>query len=244
MPQFENAAGREVICCSRKSFGTTRPVHINGVPCLTTVPDQKWYQKESVQSALVTGVFLLLSVTIPLLKDCSSADTPRVLAQSPAQATQHPVESGPKYDVYYSSESVRARRTLRANLRHLSAAESNLEIQHIPPGTFGFSLPWLSGGYDSQFKVDRVPAGRYSFEVHKVAADKIYAIAFVNADNQRKLQLEARVTQPITIYSEMWNDAPYPVPINVASCVGESRAVTLDDGRALFAVDCAPPIRK
>jgi hypothetical protein len=200
------------------------------------MPDQKWYQKASAQAALVTGAFTIIAgVVTVLLKDRSSPDAPKVTGPSSATAQRSAV-NGPKYDGDYSPESADARRALRGSLRNLSAAESGLKVGNVPPGTFGFAHPTLFR-YD-KFEVDRVPNGRLSFEVHKVAADEIYAIVFVNADNQRKIQLESKVTEPMTIYSDMWNDARYPVRVNVASCVGESRLVTLDDSKRIIAVDC------
>jgi len=94
------------------------------------------------------------------------------------------------------------------------------------------------------FEVDRFPNGRLSFEIHKIAAEEVYAVVFVNADTQRKLQLDSRLKEPATVYSDIWKDAPYAVRIIVSSCEGESRAVMLDDEKMIKAVDCRPATRK
>lgn len=205
--------------------------------------NQRWYQKASVQAAIVTGGFTLTAVVIGLLlKGQTSNDPPKVAAQVTVVPSSPHSSSVPSYDRSYSAESIVARKSLRGALRNLSAAESGLKVQQLAAGTFGFSHDLLFR--HSDFEVDRVPNGRLSFELHKIAVDEVYAVAFVNADTQRKVQTANWLTEPATIYSDMWKDAPYAVLIAVASCRGQSRTVTLDDGRNIMAVDCVPATRK
>lgn len=143
------------------------------------------------------------------------------------------------YDQGYSSESVAARRQLRGDLRNVSAAESGLKIQGLAVGTFGFSHSLLFRYED--FDVQRAPNGRLSFEVHNVRPNEVYAVAFVNADAQRKLLLhDGELSEPVTLYSDMWQDARYGVRVKVSTCKGEGRMITLDDGKTVTAVDCVP----
>jgi len=91
------------------------------------------------------------------------------------------------------------------------------------------------------FKVDRFPIGRMYFEIHKLAPKQVYAVAFVNADTQRQIQLDNQLKVPATLYSDMWPDAPYAVRVDIVSCRGDNpRTVQLDDGDILAAVDCVP----
>ena len=142
---------------------------------------QRWHQKASVQAAIVSGVVAVLVALIGLLR-ASGGDIPSVEKRV---ATPTQVAATGKYDAVYSAESVAARRSFRAGLRNLFAGESGLKIEQLPLGTFGFAHPLLFRQLN--FAVDPVPNGRLSFEVHKVSAVEVYAIAFVNADTHRKL---------------------------------------------------------
>ena len=190
--------------------------------------EEKWYQKNSVQAAIVTGAFAFVVAIIGIV----------FKGQTPSE----PHKSTVQYDRSFSAESSAARKPLRGTLRNISAAESGLKIDLIPPGSFGFSYPSLFQFAD--FEVDRIPNGRLSFEIHKLTPKEVYAVVFVNADTQRQIQLDTQLKTPATLYSDMWLDAPYAVRVDIASCRGAHRIVQLNDGSNVIAVDCAPVRRK
>lgn len=209
----------------------------------------QWYEKASVQAASVGGVFLLIATAIGIpSRGPKLSDPPKGTAAIgiPTSVSRPDPSSLTKnlasYDREYSIESVAARNIMRGNLRNLTAAESGLTVQQIPPGTFGFAPSFLFRY--KEFEVDRVPIGRLSFELHKPATSAVYAVVFVNADTERRLQLDSSLKEPATIYSDLWKDAPYAVRINASSCRGQGRIITLDDGRNITAVDGVPTSHK
>lgn len=205
--------------------------------------NQRWFQKATVQGAMVAGVFAIVAAVTGAVIGLSgrspgNTETPKAISlppSSPAPADKKPTLG---FDRQYSPESIQSRMSLRGPLRVLSAAESALPVQKIPPRTFGFAHSLLFR--NSNFEVDRVPNGRLSFEVHKVETDETYVIAFVNADSRRMIELNNQHVGSATLYSDFWADAPYAVRIALGACKGDYRIVTLDDGSKLVAVDCNP----
>lgn len=201
--------------------------------------EEKWHQKTPVQAAIVSGVFaLVIAIVGVVLKDRTPSEAS---SSTTLNAATKPVAAPtdiPRYDRYFSAESAAARKQLRGTLRSISAAESGLKINLIPPGSFGFSHASLFRYAD--FAVDRIPIGNLSFEIHKLTSNEVLAVAFVNADTQRQIQLNGKVESPATLYSDTWSDAPYAVRVNIASCRGANRNVPLDNGSYVIAVDCAP----
>lgn len=201
--------------------------------------EEKWYQKNSVQVAMVTGAFAVIVAIIGVVFKGQAPNEPQKTTVSKSALVPLPGFTGaPNLDRSFSAESAAARNAIRGSLRNTSAAESGLNIDLIPPGSFGFAHPSLFRYGD--FKVDRFPTGRLYFEIHKLAPKQVYAIAFVNADTQRQINLDSKLKAPVTLYSDMWPDAPYAVRVDTASCRGDMRIVSLDDGGSLIAVDCAP----
>lgn len=203
---------------------------------------QRWYQKASVQAALVVGFSGVTAALIGLYgRSTPSADRPN--SQSATTATPANASVGLAYDRDYSTESASARRGMRGQLRPLTAAESSLQVSKLPAGTFGFVHPMFFQYNDAG--INRVPIGRLSFEVHKLSSTEIYAVSFVNADAKRKLELSGTVQEPTTLYSDRWPDAPYAVRVLASSCgTSEPRIVTLDDGTNVVAVECTPKFSK
>ena len=205
--------------------------------------EEKWYQKNSVQAAIVTGAFAFVVAIIGIVFKGQTPSEPHKSTVQKAAPNPLPAATDtPRYDRSFSAESSAARKPLRGTLRNISAAESGLKIDLIPPGSFGFSHSSLFRFAD--FEVDRIPNGRLSFEIHRLTPKEVYAVVFVNADTQRQIQLDTQLKTPATLYSDMWLDAPYAVRVDIASCRGASRIVQLDDGSNVIAVDCAPVRRK
>lgn len=121
----------------------------------------------------------------------------------------------------------------------ISASESALALEKISAGKFGFTHSYIFKTGSTE--IERFPNGRLSFEIHKPSLTDAFAIAFVNADAKRSIEIRNVISQPVTLYSDYWPDAPYAVRVEVSSC-GDAvtRIVTLDDKENVVAVDCMP----
>jgi hypothetical protein len=201
--------------------------------------EEKWYQKGLVQAAMVTGAgAVLVAIVGALLNRQTPSEAYKTIEPKSASVTVTGATDAQHLVRGFSAESSAARNTLRNSLSHMSAAESGLKIDLIPPGSFGFAHPSLFRHTD--FEVERFPTGRLYFEIQKFAQKQVFAIVFVNADTRRQITLENKVTRSATLYSDMWQEAPYAVRVDTASCRGGNRIVSLDDGSSVTAVDCDP----
>jgi hypothetical protein len=135
------------------------------------------------------------------------------------------------------------RSRLRSGLRSLTVAESGRLASKLPLSIYGYAHALILSEPD--IEIDRVPKyGRLSFEAQKTANGLLWVLAFVNLDVQAALALDGKVTVPITLYSDYWDEAKYPVLVVASSCKGKSRGVDLDGGSRVTAVDCEPVLSK
>ena len=141
-------------------------MHVADPVCAIT--HMRWFQRTSVQVALVTGGFAVVVAVIGLVGRAPSTPEPLKVA-SPIAAIPQTVPTNKQAaldpDRNYTRESIQRRISLRGTLRPLTAAESSLSIQNVPQGTFGFAAPFLFKYSD--FKVERV-SSEYSDHAGRV----------------------------------------------------------------------------
>jgi hypothetical protein len=198
-----------------------------------------WYQKSGVQAAIASGIFLIIATLIGLYRKDSPESKPSISLQQ--SRTQLPKSSQIERlnDNVYSSDGMPQRIPMRNGLRLIFATESNLPASRTPNGVYGFAHSYVLKSGDSE--IMRTPEfGRLSFEVHKANDGVLYALAFVNGDQQRNFAQSSKVITRVTLYSDYWNEAQHAVLVETASCHGNSRIITLDDGKEINAVDCEP----
>jgi hypothetical protein len=165
--------------------------------------------------------------------DASAQRTPD---KSP-QPTLQPI------DTPYSQMGLSERSRLRSGLRSLTVAESGRLASKLPSSIYGYAHPLILSKPD--IEMDRVPRyGKLSFEAQKTANGVLLVLAFVNLDVQASLARDGKVTVPITLYSDYWDEAKYPVLVVASSCKGRDRSVDLDGGSHVTAVDCEPVLSK
>lgn len=216
---------------------------------------QRWYEKTSVQAAMVSGVALVLVALVGLHRpdemDRSLQDHPPRVQPEASHGFKKDMDisygAGGQVDMagkeIYSAAGFGERVRLRNDLHLLTVAESGLSPEKVPLGTYAFSHPSvLEYGASPMFRVPEY--GRLSYEVQKSASGQVLALVFVNADEYPKLALSSRISAAATLYSDFWEDAKYATLVDVATCHGKSRFITLDDGSKITAVDCEPDISK
>lgn len=205
---------------------------------------QRWYEKATVQAALVGGVFLV-AVTIIGIQHRDTSVEP---GPSDATAQRGPVDKPPQptlpsLDAPYSQIGLSERTRLRTGLRSLTVAESGRLASKLPSNIYGYAHSSIFREPDPE--IHRVPTyDRLSFEAQKTADGELLALAFVNLDAQGALSLDRNVNVPTTLYSDYWDEAKYAVLVVVSSCNGRSRVVNLDGGSHINAVDCEPVASK
>jgi len=205
---------------------------------------QRWYEKATVQAAIVAGVFLVGATIIGLQRRDTSVGPPA--SDSTAQHSaidETPQPKQPPADAPYSQLGLTERTRLRTGLRTLTVAESGRVASKLPSSIYGYAHSSIFRERDTE--IHRVPTyGRLSFEAQKTADGVVLALGFVNLDAQRTLSLNRNVTVPTTLYSDYWDEAKYAVLVIASSCNGKSRVVDLDGGSHVNAVDCEPVASK
>jgi len=197
---------------------------------------QRWYQKTTVQASIVGGVFVVVAAMI--------ASYRRDVAEPPLPTISQPESSNRvelSKDNPYSAQGMNQRARLRTGLRLITATESGLLPSKVPSGRYAFAHP-LALEYGESKMLRSPEYGRLTFEAHKTESGEFLVVAFVNADEHRKLIVSAKVSSPVTLYSDFWDEARYAALVDPTSCHGEGRGVTLDDGSRITAVDCEPAV--
>jgi len=201
---------------------------------------QRWYEKATVQAALVGGVFLVVTTIIGIQR----RDTSVGASPSDATAQRGPVDKSPQLtlppiDAPYSQLGLSERTRLRTGLRSLTVAESGRLASKLPSSIYGYAHSSIFR--EPETEIHRVPTyGRLSFEAQKTTNGVLLALAFVNLDAQGALSLDRNVIVPTTLYSDFWDEAKYAVLVVASSCNGKSRVVDLDGSSHVNAVDCEP----
>jgi hypothetical protein len=203
---------------------------------------QRWYQKAGVQTAIVTGVFLVVATIIGIVlqrRDTSVGPRPNDSTAQHSAVREYPQSTQPLVDAPYSQIGLSQRTRLRTGLRSLTVAESGRLASKLPFSIYGYAHSLIFREQDTE--IHRVPTyGRLSFEAQKTADGVVLALVFVNLDTQGILSLNRNVTVPTTLYSDYWDEAKYAVLVVPTSCNGTSRVIDLDDGSHVNAVDCEP----
>lgn len=205
---------------------------------------QRWYEKATVQAALVGGVFLVVATIIGIQRrDTSVGPSPSDATAQRGPVDKPPQPTLPTTDAPYSQIGLSERTRLRAGLRSLTVAESGRLASKLPSGIYGYAHSSIFLEPDTE--IHRVPTyGHLSFEAQKTADGVLLALAFVNLDAQGALSLDRNVTVPTTLYSDFWDEAKYAVLVVASSCNGRNRVVNLDGGSHVNAVDCEPVANK
>ena len=205
---------------------------------------QRWYEKATVQAAIVAGVFLVVATIIGLQhRDPSVEPSVSDLTAQHSTVAQYPLPNQPTSYTPYSQLGLNDRTQLRTGLRSLTVAESGRLASKLPSGIYGFAHSLIFSELDTE--IHRVPTyGRLSFEAQKTADGIVVALVFVNLDTQGALSLNKNVTVPTTLYSDYWDEAKYAVLVVASSCNGRNRVVDLDSGSFVNAVDCEPVASK
>jgi hypothetical protein len=185
-----------------------------------------WYKRGGNQAAIIGGLFVLgaaiFTVVAPKWFESESENS---VKQRPLQPDSISISS-PKPQTT-SSETARDKLRHESGLRALLPAESNLSIEEMPKGVFGFThsstIRYLDGD------IRRYPNGTFDFEIHKLPTGETFAVGFTNPDAATELRKESQPdTLRLTLYSETWQSASELVRIPLPRIVEGTRIRQVD----------------
>jgi hypothetical protein len=124
-----------------------------------------------------------------------------------------------------AAESVQDLRRLNG-VRALRPLENDLSLRELPPGVYGFTVPWIinsdptgivGGTGINRITLEESSGGTSVMEIHKRGDDQVYVVGYVSETDLIRLQDPSRATNAdVALFFAPFREFSIPVAIPVS----------------------------
>lgn len=173
---------------------------------------------------LLISVWLLLTAAVVIALIFSGRQPEAAAPRAAAQTAQPSTAASPSHadSPVLSADTVEQLRQ-RNGVRGLTPFQNDLGIGQLPPGVFGFTVPWIlntehagvvGGTGVDQITLQKSRGGTSTMEIHKAQSGTIYVVGYASAADLSRLQDPSRrADATVALFFEHFSEFKYPVAI-------------------------------